>query len=208
MSNDVNKSLTIFTDVNVDKNDVVDVAISAIEDRLLNEKEVLQKEITDLNEYRSTRHQDMLKFMQGMAMEEFGERAKNVVTAVKALDKSIDITPTYVGQWIRNPDTGKVAVTLQVVVGRISADKQVQAPSKLMDIIKDIEATTEEIDTAAKRLIEVRIRLTDIDRLIRKAKASLAKIALSKTDNGKKLLEDLEKGIITTDKFLKSLPSA
>jgi hypothetical protein len=203
--------IQMSSNVHIGEEQIIQIVVSEIEERLIAKKTELTKEVTDLCSQIKRLTDKILKDCFDYTEKKY---SKETTTLIKALDSFTGVkhVANYAAAVMKDFDTG--ATMLDICVG-IKSDKyntHIKKSEKLpvpASIKKDMDMQgnlEKELQELSNQLIEVKKNLNDISRYERRAKAQLATATISKTTNGAALLKELKANVINNDKYLKALP--
>jgi hypothetical protein len=206
------QEIQMSSNVHIGEEQIIQIVVSEIEERLITKKNELTTEITDLCEQDKQLNKNILK-----ACDVFVEKmySKDVAMLSKALKTFTgkDYKVTYEAILVKNDQDVEVLQTKATLIDdrhnnsiRKSAEVAIPAAIK-KDMVLQLGIKVE-VEYLSKELLEVKKNLNDIGRYERRAKAQLATATISKTANGPALLKELKANVINNDAYLRALPAS
>jgi len=214
MSNNTEKDLTVFTNVNFDKNDVILVAVAKAEKQLRkNVKEEMEKqkaaeervkEIDELLDKEADTYPHAVKLI----VKKVTELAKMYDVDAKEVKPVIDIEHEInygYGDSEPNEEGNRYTVSYKhrrsgYVSIRVIKDTPLTAIQK--NLCKQKRTAKEEAQIHQSTALEWKRKLSDIDTFERQIKAYVIEQSLGTTEEGKKLLESMDKNFENTIKMI------
>lgn len=187
---------SVETYVHIDDKDLVNVAVATYEQNLLELQKSTRKELSSAEDAKQKANTAYSKSLKTCADKKLKTKLAKLNTAAKELQiKGVQISTVNVAS-----EKGKLCVNLS------SNDKRVYRPSlaltggpiiipvdanvkKAKKAQEDADKKVEDLKTA---LVDIRKKLSELATVERRARANLTVAELSKTDEGKALLESID----------------
>jgi len=204
--------IQMSSNVHIGEEQIIQIVVSEIEERLIAKKNELTKEITDLCDQDKKLGVKIIKDCNGFVENMY---KKDVASLTKALNAFTgrDYKTSYEAIITKDAQDKEILLTKVTLTNdeynnKIRKTKEVPVPAAIKkDMILQVGIQIE-VNDLSKELLEVKKNLGDISRYERRTKAQLATATISKTANGPALLKELKANVINNDAYLRALPAS
>lgn len=182
----------VCSDLRIDKDDMVTVAVACEEERLKNTCKVLTDRHSELIKQSSTAQAELLKQVGAVHKEVAKKVSKHPIAAsLKALGfKNVRVTPDWKNEaeYRLNIQCGDDSYST------LTSDKllKVTVPASIKQLHAEMTAISKECGSIATQLREARLKLADLSSVERKAKAKLTMQAMQQTEGGRRMLAAMQ----------------
>jgi len=198
----------------VDKDDLVNIAVSKYEGNLLSELDVLESELRTLNLEKSDLQEKKIRMIKECLDNKFGDKSKKACAALKGcgiecrtniafkgLDENGDIQ--YVIKFdLKNAVNDEKGFTAGAEIGTFYREDTTQTPKKVTEISLEISELGKVVSSKELSIGELNGKLKNMNSTIRKARANLTSNMMEKFSDGKDIVNALIESV-STQKRLK-----
>jgi hypothetical protein len=177
---------SVRSSLEVTKDDLIAVAVSRKETKLLAEKAQHEGEIKTLDQEMSAKRKDLDKAVKPACEAKWGDLIKKANDALKALglDRDIELCP-----YLREEE-GKLVISTRVSYGCNSNLLTAPAPANIKALHAEIKGLEKKRETVYDKLVTVRKNLSLLPTMERQARAKWAASVISQSPEGRKFLQE------------------
>jgi hypothetical protein len=223
-----NKPALVMNDVNINVNQeqVMQVIVSEIEEKLITKRDELTGELLKLGSDQTKAEKTYFASLTALAETTYKKETEELCKALKkftpasakVMKTSYEASTNFSDDLHTKIES--ISITASVRIGKgtddygnnkesfVTKTEEVKPTKEIVKALADTISLKEAVAAKSDELISAKQKLKDIPRYERKTKAALAESSLSASKDGAALIADLKKRVINSDNFLKALPSA
>jgi len=195
-------NLNVTSNIKIDKNDLISVAVARKERELLVEKEMLTKNLKKLGADRKQKESELEQAKEDAVVSHFTKKVITTLqTALSAVNSDIKLQTRYSDRFYDESreycnNTSKLMGTLCFVTKErggagIIKESVFDKPDSVFSVEKELNVLVENTTNTQNQLCKVNEGLSNLSRLERQIRAKFAENVLGQTKEGKALLESL-----------------
>lgn len=181
-------SLKVDAGLNLDKEDIVIVAVAAHEKSLLVQKSRIDSEIKLFEKTLTKTQEEVAKFQEKTIQEYLDPEIQELKKALAKFEDLTFRTSSGVAEDVLN-------YTLTISSGRTSLSRSghLAIPEQLRELLTQTQNSEQKLSELRIQAVNVRKGLASLDTVERQARAAVASQVLQQNDAGKEIIKALEK---------------
>ena len=198
-----NPLTTQFSNINVNcdisKEDLVAIAVSKHEQALIQQKELLEKEVIEIEETRAALTKARDKHILTIVQSRFNQPLKALLLNLKAIGFQSATTNLEAAlQEVKDKHVINASIhifqenTNSYSRASMSRIEQIDLDDKTNEFIEQLQILTDKLERTRIEAVKIRKDLSKISTMERQARATLAMNVLQQSDKGKQLLANLD----------------